>query len=193
MPSRKLSLAAAGAALAGLALAAGVGVASAPAAGASVTRASATPNAVVLYFHLNNLKSDLCTSVAGRNAVQAHCIFDPNPSHPQVPPYQAWGFPSAGGGYVLAENLNRQCLGIAGSSRSAGARVIVEACRKQAPEEWRVKVLKNTFPFIYEFINRNSGLCLDIASASTRPGAPLVQERYAGRSDQKWFQDNTIN
>ena len=201
MPA-KLSLATVGAALASLALAATVGLTAASAADASVAPAPAAHASVVpasapigpLFFHLNNDKSALCMSVASNHgAVQAKCILDTNPHQAQVPPDQAWGFPSAGGGWVLAENLNKQCLGISGSSKKAGARVVAEACKKQASEEWKVDVVKNSFPFVYAFINRNSGLSLDIASASTKSGAAVVQEKYVGHSDQKWFQDIVVN
>jgi hypothetical protein len=211
VPSAKLSLASAGAALAGLALAAGAAFASAPAAGASVAPAagasvahaaheasagpnSVSPSSVILFFWLNNVGSSYCLTERGNHTVtQQPCAINSNPHQPEYAPGQSWAFVPQGGGYYTIENVNWHCLAVSGSSKNEGAPMVAVNCNPRvAAELWKVRVVKSSFPYEYGYINRNSGQYLGITKGSKSPGAAADQWKWANVPNQKWYQGNSV-
>jgi hypothetical protein len=169
-------------------LATGIGIVTAHLASAATTDASlllddGTPAGVVLYYPLHNYNSDLClgisggVSTAGAQAIQWTCNFSKT---------QAWGFPNASNGYVFAKNLLNQCLDVAGASKVAGAKVESWPCNGGTNQQWYPKVIRS-YPFVYNLINRSSGMCLDVKGASKSAGAIVEQWPCNGGTNQEWF------
>jgi hypothetical protein len=162
----------------------------------AVALVSAAPAeaAVVLYFPLHNYNSDKCldvpnsSKVNGTHIQQWTCIINSNPSQPQIPPNQAWGFPNAArSGYVTAVNLNSgKCLDVTGRSTANGAVVQQWTCNGGTNQEWK-PVLISGPPNVYRLVNLNSGKCLDVTGRSLANGAVIQQWTCNGGTNQEWF------
>jgi hypothetical protein len=124
----------------------------------ATTTAAAVPNGFEIVNH-----DGLClTAGVDAPAVQANCTFAPN---------QTWRQVSVSGGVELRNGRN-QCLAIAGSSKSRGARVYGWRCKGTPDQHWTWDVFVNYGLYIE---NLHSHLFLGVAGGSTRPGAAVVQ------------------
>jgi len=150
-------------------------------AGSVPTRATARSDASdgtialdsVYTFVLFNLNSFLCLGISGGDddapAVQWTCEEVPN---------QEWHYGSEYGnsGYYQLINGDGECLGVAGSSKSQGARVVGWTCNGHLDQYWQgVGISDGTV-----FYNYNSGLVLGVAGNSKAVGAAVVQWPFQG-------------
>lgn len=100
---------------------------------------------------------------------------------------QQWQFVPAGGGYF--EVLNRlaaaqnQVWDVAGGPSATGNGVQIQTWTYSAAtnEQWQPVSVGNGY---YQFVARNSGLCLNVADASTANGARLQQHTCNGTPAQ---------
>jgi pectate lyase len=170
--------------VAGLVLAAGAGVASAPIASAAPAT-SQSPATVLFYQLLNYGSYGLCldkASGSGQSIVNT-C------ANGSVPPTQAFTFRSISPSpYVQIENLNTNCLGVAGASIAQGANVVVTSCALTTNREWDPVYIKTVYGiYMYEFINRNSGLCLTDDNDSDLPGHKVNQSTCTKNDAMLWY------
>ena len=150
-------------------------------AGLTATSASAATTApagtaAAGWFHIVNFNSALCLGISGGDddapAVQWPCENVDN---------QEWSWGAEDGffpAYRRLENNNNQCLGVAGGSREAGARVYGWTCNGDSNQYWYANG-----NVIYNF---SSGLVLGVAGNSTEPGAAVVQWPANGALNQVW-------
>jgi hypothetical protein len=127
----------------------------------------------VFTFVLFNLNSFLCLGISGGKddapAVQWTCEEVAN---------QEWHYGAEYGnsGYYQLINGDGECLGVAGSSKSKGARVYGWTCNGHLDQYWQgVGISDGTV-----FNNYNSGLVLGVAGNSKAVGAAVVQWPYGG-------------
>ena len=123
-----------------------------------------------------NDNSELCLGISGGKndspAVQWNCETVAN---------QEWhtGHELGNTPYFQIVNNNNQCLGIAGSSTSAGARAYGWTCNGHLDQYWSADnsgVISNA----------NSGMVLGVAGGSTAVGAAVVQWPFTGALNQFW-------
>jgi Ricin-type beta-trefoil lectin domain len=171
--------------VAGLVLAAGMGTASAPVASAATPATSQLPAAVVPYQVMNYGSYGLCLDIAsGSNqAIVNTCASS------SVPPTQAWEYehisPSP---YIQIEDLNSNCLGVWGASKAQGANVVITSCALTANREWDPVYVKTVYgTYMYEFVNRNSGLCLTDDNDSNVPGHKVNQSTCTKNDAMLWY------
>ncbi|HUN30462.1 MAG TPA: RICIN domain-containing protein [Trebonia sp.] len=170
---------------AGLVLAAGLGAAAAPIASAAPA-ASPSP-AVVIPYQLQNYGSyGLCldTASGSNESIVNTCGYLAD-----VPPTQAWSFehisPSP---YIQVEDLNGDCIGVEAASKAQGAEVVLTSCALTTNREWDpvyVKTVDGTY--MYEFVNRNSALCLTDDNDSDAPGHEVNQSTCTGNDAMLWY------
>jgi hypothetical protein len=127
----------------------------------------------VYTFVLFNLNSFLCLGISGGNddapAVQWNCEKVAN---------QEWhyGLEYGNSGYYRLVNGDNECLGVAGSSKSQGARVVGWTCNGHLDQYWQgVGISDGTV-----FYNYNSGLALGVSGNSKAVGAAVVQWHFQG-------------
>jgi hypothetical protein len=133
--------------------------ASATTTAAAAPAASAVPNGFEIVNH-----DGLClTAGVDAPAVQANCTFASN---------QTWRQVSVSGRGVELRNGRNQCLSIAGSSKSRGARVYGWRCKGSPDQYWTWDVFVNYGLYIE---NLHSHLFLGVSGGSTKPGAAVVQ------------------
>jgi glucosylceramidase len=150
-----------------------------------------TPAAVDLYYQVVNYNSGKCLDVTGRSTAngavlqQWTCLSGPTAAN------QGWFFISAASsGYYTVVNLNsNKCLDVTGRSTANGVHIQQWTCNGGTNQEWHPKVV-GTYAAgdIYNFINLNSGKCLDVTGASTANGAIVEQWPCNGGNNQKWFE-----
>jgi hypothetical protein len=129
--------------------------------GAFVT-AAPTASAATGFEIVNH--DELClTAGVDAPAVQSTCTFASTQTWHEVP--------VSGRGIELVNGLN-QCLGIAGSSTSLGARVYGWRCKGSPDQYWGWDVEPN---YGLQIENLNSHLWLGVLGGSTEPGAAVVQ------------------
>jgi len=168
-------------------MAAGVSVASLPTASAAPARPSA-PKAVVLYYHFVNYAADRCLAVSGastRNNTAA--IVTTCGEKPPEPKDQIWSATLQNAQhYNIFENLDRKCLDIYRASRSVGAHAVIYTCNGHTDQQWHVITIRQ-FPNVYEFQNRNSGLCLTGTRGLFVNGAVNIQSRCVRSNTHQWW------
>ncbi len=150
-----------------------------------------TPETASLYYQVVNYNSGKCLDVTGRSTAngaviqQWTCLSGPTAAN------QGWFFiPAARSGYYTVVNLNsNKCLDVTGRSTANGVHIQQWTCNGGTNQEWYPKVV-GTYPAgdIYNFVNLNSGKCLDVTGASTANGAIVEQWPCNGGSNQKWFE-----
>jgi hypothetical protein len=127
-------------------------------------------------FTFVNYNSSLCLGINGSgDAGQWPCTYVND---------QAWhqGAQYGNSGYFQVINVNGQCLGVSGASRSQGARVVGFRCISSHPDQyWTVNTsvtcIKSGITF-YPIINKNSGQVLGVAGNSLSRSAAVVQWPY---------------
>jgi aryl-phospho-beta-D-glucosidase BglC (GH1 family) len=89
---------------------------------------------------------------------------------------QEWAFVPVGSGYMGIVNRNASASGevldVAHGATNDGAQIRISAATGANEQEWQPVTLSNGD---YEFVNRNSGNCLDVADGSGDDGARLQQ------------------
>jgi hypothetical protein len=171
--------------VAGLVLAAGIGAASAPIASAA-TATSQSPASIVGVYQLYNYGSyGLCLDIAsGSNqSIVNTCDYMP------VRATQAWEFPPISASpYVHIEDVNHNCLGVEGNSVAQGALVVITSCALTTNREWDPVYVKTVYgTAMYEFVNRNSGLCLTDDNDSDLPGHKVNQSTCTRNDAMLWY------
>ena len=136
----------------------------------ATTTAAAAPaaSAAISGFEIANNDGLCLTAGVDAPAVQAICTFAPNQTWHQIA--------VSGRGVVLKNNLH-QCLSIARSSKSRGARVYGWRCKGTPDQYWTWYVFVNYGSYIE---NLNSHLVLGVAGGSTKIGAAVIQ--WSGQS-----------
>lgn len=137
----------------------------APATPAAATAAAApAASAATTGFEIVN-HDGLCLGMAGDDApaVQWTCTFASN---------QTWHQVTVSPGHVELRNGLNQCLSIAGSSKSRGARVYGWRCKGTPDQYW---IWDTTPNYGLSIENDNSHLVLGVAGGSTKVGAAVVQ------------------
>jgi hypothetical protein len=171
--------------VAGLALAAGIGTAAAPAASAAPAAAQSPADIVGVYQLFNYGSFGLCLDIAGgsNQAIVNNCDLMP------VRATQAWEFPtSANPPYLRIEDTNHNCLGVEGNSTAQGAAVVITSCAATPNREWQIVDVKTVFGIdLYEFVNRNSGLCLTDDNDSDVPGHKVNQSTCHSNDAMLWY------
>jgi hypothetical protein len=94
-------------------------------------------------------------------------------------------------GYGLLVNVNSgKCLGVTGSSTKSEAAVVQWTCNGNSDQKWAFsatgKKASNGNP-IYNLVNLNSHLCLDVPHSATGQGTALWQFTCNGTSAQGWY------
>lgn len=156
-------------------------LANAPLAHAADSRAGTVQTG----FEVFNHHSGLCLGINGdkndQPAVQWGCVLHndqfwyftgPNPSHP---------------GYYHLENLINSCLGVAGGSKTKGARVVGWTCygAKHPDQYWTETEVGNPCGTVLK--NLNSGYVLGVDDNSTKYGAAVVQWPYQGVCNNQFW------
>jgi Ricin-type beta-trefoil lectin domain len=93
--------------------------------------------------------------------------------------------------YDALVNVNSgKCLGVGGGSTSWQAPVVLWTCNGNPDQKWTFSYTggsaSNGNP-VYNLIDQNSGLCLDVPNSSTSQGTALWQYGCNGTSAQGWF------
>jgi hypothetical protein len=143
----------------------------------TVAAGAPAASAIINGFEIENHDGLCLTAGADAPAVQANCTFAAN---------QTWHQVSVSGRGVELRNGLNQCLGIAGSSKSRGARVYGWRCKGTRDQYWTWDVFVNYGLYIE---NLNSHLFLGVAGGSTKPGAAAVQwsgQNPPGGVNQAW-------
>jgi hypothetical protein len=171
--------------VAGLVLAAGTGVASAPIALAAPATSQSPAAVFIAYQVLNYGSYGLCldkASGSGQSIVNT-C------ANGSVPPTQAFEFkPISPSPYIQVENLNDNCLGVEGASIAQGANVVVTSCALTTNREWDPVYIKTVYGiYMYEFVNRNSGLCMTDDNDSDVPGHKVNQSTCTKNDAMLWY------
>ncbi len=104
---------------------------------------------------------------------------------------QWWTSLDDGNGYVRLINSNSDlCMGVSGGSLSQGAAVVQWTCNGHRDQDWRFswtgRYTSSGWP-IYNIINYNSGMCLDVPGSSTTQGTDLWQYGCNGTWAQQWY------
>jgi hypothetical protein len=91
---------------------------------------------------------------------------------------------------VLIDVNSGKCLGVSGASTSREAPVVQWTCNGSPDQKWAFSFTGN-YAFngnpVYNIIDQNSGLCLDVPHSSTSQGTALWQYGCNGTSAQGWF------
>jgi len=130
-------------------------------------------------FFIVNYNSGLCLGISGgaddAPAVQWNCESVAN---------QEWhvGAELGSTGYYQFVNGDGQCLGIAGSSTSEGARAYGWTCNGHHDQYW--------YATGGVAFNYNSGDVLGVAGGSTAVGAAVVQWPFTGAANQYWIEES---
>ena len=92
-------------------------------------------------------------------------------------------------GFELWNYRSDKCLDILAASRDNGARVVQATCTHHTDQQWVYNLNHpvGTLPMpgnhVYQFINLNSGRCLQVSGGN---GASLIQATCNGLSYQQW-------
>jgi hypothetical protein len=98
---------------------------------------------------------------------------------------QRWSPRAVVGGHQLVWAADpAKCLRIGGSSQSANALAVVDACSAEGVpgEVWRL----SPAGYRYHVIAKHSGQCLDVQSGGTGDGTPIGQNHCHGGLNQRW-------
>jgi len=105
-------------------------------------------------------------------------------------PNQRWQFDDVGSGVFVIQSVNSGLvLDVSGASNDAGAQVIQWPWNGGLNQLWRVSFLNDpsSNPALIVIQSMNSGLVIDLAGASSEPGAGLIQWPWAGYPNQFWW------
>lgn len=93
-------------------------------------------------------------------------------------------------GYNLVVNVNSgKCLGIGGGVTSSRAPVVQWECNGNPDQKWAWQgtgATNSGWP-VYNIVNYNSGLCIDVPNSSTAQGQALQQYGCNGTNAQAWY------
>ncbi|MFB7216130.1 RICIN domain-containing protein [Streptomyces sp. NPDC056255] len=107
-------------------------------------------------------------------------------------PAQADQTPGPPGGATTIRNGNSgQCLEIADSSKSNGARAQQWTCVGQAGSYWYFEPVVKGGASYYRIRNTNSNKCLEVADSRTDNGAPVQQWTCYDLPGQLWYKTGT--
>jgi hypothetical protein len=97
---------------------------------------------------------------------------------------QQWALKPVGGGYVKLLNINSGlALDTSGGSPAAGTQVVQNPDSGAYSQQWKLVANSNG----YSVQERSSNLFLDVAGASTSPGAAITIWSSNGGSNQRWL------
>jgi hypothetical protein len=98
---------------------------------------------------------------------------------------QQWQFIASSGGYyeVVSHNGSNLAWDVTNVSTADAAPIQLWAYGGGNNQQWQPVALDSTH---YKFVNRNSGKCLDVPSASTTDGVQLDQYACNGTGAQSW-------
>jgi Ricin-type beta-trefoil lectin domain-like len=82
--------------------------------------------------------------------------------------------------YQLVGEWSQKCLDVYWGSTSPGYRTIIWSCSDSASQQWRVSYTDRNLGY-FQLINRNSGLCLDVAAWGR-----VIQWTCHGGHNQQW-------
>jgi hypothetical protein len=94
---------------------------------------------------------------------------------------------TSGNNYELIDELNGQCLSIAGGSGADGATVFVFTCAGTADQIFTLVPATSTlFAGAYQFVSLNSGKCVAVGGARKDAGAWVIQWTCAQSGEFMW-------
>lgn len=103
---------------------------------------------------------------------------------------QWWFRLDEGNGYYRLINKNSGlCMGVSGGSLNVGASVVQWDCNGNPDQTWHFSFTgqyQSGYP-VYNFVNANSGFCLDVPHSSTSAGQALWQYPCNGTSAQMFY------
>jgi hypothetical protein len=153
------------------------------AAEAPVLRAGVPPGQ---YYELIAIHSLKCVDVANASVahaapvVQATCWGGGN---------QKWKFRDVGGGYYeIVVQHSSKCLDVAYASLDHAAPVVQGDCWGGTNQHWRLnEVGSANGEAYYQILAQHSGKCLDVAFASLKHAAPIIQGNCWGGANQHFI------
>lgn len=95
-----------------------------------------------------------------------------------------------GSSYVRLINANSGlCLGVSGGSRVQKAALVQWQCNDNPDQNWYWRFTGYYYSGwpVYNLINENSGMCVDVPYASKTPGTALWQYSCIGSVAQEWY------
>jgi hypothetical protein len=103
---------------------------------------------------------------------------------------QWWVRAQNSSGYDLVINVNSgKCMGVGGGSTAWQAPVVQWDCNGSPDQKWAWHGTGSTYNGwpVYNIVNYNSGLCLDVPHSSTTQGQALWQYGCNGTGAQAWY------
>ncbi len=85
--------------------------------------------------------------------------------------------------YKICNKQNTKCLGVVGSSKTAGAAIEQRTFASGTNQKWTITQISAKH---YKVVNVNSGLALDLTGSSMNDNTPLIQASYSGTATQQW-------
>lgn len=144
---------------------------------------TATAQAAAVSYQFINVKSVKCMSVAdGSTANSARIVLA---TCYRADTAQIWTQENgdAEGYYRYRNNKSGKCLSVAGGgSTASGAAIIQYTCNGAAEQQWGLNYSDSHF----HLENRKSGLAITLVGGATVENTPMVQQSYAGGTDQLW-------
>ena len=142
---------------------------------------TATAQAAV-NFQFINVKSVKCMSVAGGSTANTARIVlaTCNRSATEQVWHQENG--DAEGYYRYRNDKSDKCLAVPGGSLTPGTELIQWTCNGGPEQQWGLNYSDSHF----HLENRNSGLAITPLAGGTIENTRLVQQAYAGGTDQLW-------
>lgn len=148
-----------------------------------MTSLTTSAQAAAVSYQFINVKSVKCMSVAdGSTANSARIVLATcyRSDTAQIW-YQENG--DADGYYRYRNGNSGKCLSVAGGgSTASGAAIIQYTCNGAAEQQWGLNYSDSHF----HLENRKSGLAITLVGGATVENTPMVQQSYAGGTDQLW-------
>jgi hypothetical protein len=94
--------------------------------------------------------------------------------------------------YVISRSSPNGCLGIAGDSFSAGVPALLQACFTGFTQFWYFRPHLVNGIFYDEFVNLETGLCLDARGNNTGNGT-ILQQWQCNQTGAQYWQDVAAN
>jgi hypothetical protein len=85
--------------------------------------------------------------------------------------------------YKICNKQNTKCLGVVGSSKTAGAAIEQRTFASGSNQKWTITQISAKH---YKVVNVNSGMALDLTGGSTNDNTALIQSSYSGTASQQW-------
>lgn len=141
--------------------------------------AYASHGALAGSFRIQNVKSGLYLQSPSSFPSSSDVVQEPR----STVGWQEFRFVARGAYDNLQQVLLYRNIGISWGSTTPGVTAFLGSPDGRVNQDWLVREQPGG---VYELVNRGSGLCLGINSASTLPGAHAVQFPCDGFQNQRW-------